>query len=302
MAVTREVAIAELKRRGIVPHHCVDGEDYEYDPYFEGVDDEEGNPLWAWKEPIPGPYTGDRFRFGGLHTVNEDGIPYYDHGGCMVEIHRRHGIEFHLARVIFSQPYDPLDRLHSSVEVVRDSLDLEMTIVEDLAWWNTTTTLCVYKPITTISFREFCRTFRYWLITNVIPSPVNRVFELREGVLPNEVTPPLALFFDFISCCNRSSVVLGLHHGTVDDAWAELPMKEFIEYDTFVFLWNAYRASLCTTPILMALLFVSRLRARVADRATYAPGGENHLRLVSEWAAMAGEETTHKVGNAHQLQ
>lgn len=279
MAMDREVAISELKLRGIVPERCIHDQGYHHDPHFEeNVERQEGDPRWTWKEPIR-----------AFHTSNFGGIPHYDHGGSMVEVHHRDGIEWHLARVLFSQPYGPVDRLRSTAGHVRDRLDLEMTVTDDLAWHSTNATLCVYTPIRPILFCEFRRTFRYWMLTNVTPTARIRSFAFRDGVLPTGVTPPHAIFFDLLVSANRASVVLGLYHETVDGAWNDVGRGThgWIEYATFAFLWNAYRASLCRTHILMAVLFVSRLRARVAYRiVSHAPGGEAHLRLVSEWSNM----------------
>ena len=236
----RAVAVAELKHRGIVPQQCLDGHGYHYTPNF---DDEDGTPIRVWKEPIPGPYTNGLARYDGVHVHNEYGIPHYDHGGSMVEIHRRNGIEFHLTRVLFSQPYGPKDRLESSVDDVRERLHLEMTIVDDLAWYHPSTTLCVYTPVTQISFRDFRRTFRYWVITNVVPTDEFGAFELKDGVLPAGVTPPDAIFFDIIQCGDRASVELGLHGETANEVWDTLPSQKFVTYGTFTFLWEAYRRS-----------------------------------------------------------
>lgn len=283
----RAVAVAELKHRGIVPQQCVDGHRYDHDPHFDDEDGEDGTPMWVWKEPIPGPYTHGPARYDGVNLYNEYGIPHYDHGGCMVEIHRRSDIEFHLTRVLFSQPYGPRDRLDATVEEVRERLDLEMTVVDDLAWYHPSTTLCVYTPVFQMPFSDFRRTFRYWIITNVAPGTEFRAFEFKNGVIPTGVTPPGSIFFDIIQCGDRASVELGLRDETASEVWNVLPSQEFVTHDTFACLWGAYRWSQYSTPVLV-ILFVSKLRVRVNDRASYAPGGETHLRLVSEWSTLFG--------------
>lgn len=280
----RAAAVAELMRRGIVPHGCVDGHNYHYDPHFEDA----GTNVWMWKEPIPGSYVDGPARYDGVHTRNQFGIPYYDHGGSMEEVHRYKGIDFHLTCVLFSQPYDPTEKLRASVPEVRRRLGLELTVVEDLAWYDPSVALCVYTPAAPIPFRAFRRTFRCWLITNVVPVDDGTPFVLRAGVLPAHVVPPNPIFFDLMATCNRACALLGLHGETAYEAWdMPLPSQRWIDYTTFVFLWNAYRAALAMPSLLLAVLFAAKLRVRAADRATYAPGGANHLRLVAEWSALA---------------
>jgi hypothetical protein len=281
----KHTAILELKHRGLVPPHCVDGGGYHCNPAFD-EEDEDGNPIMVWTEPIPGSYVDGPARYDGVHARNEYGIPYYDHGACMVEVHRWKGIEFHMTRVLFSQPYCPVHQLRASVQDVRERLDLVMTIVDDLAWYNPSATLCVYTPATPVPFDAFRRTFRFWLIVNIVPSTLLRPHTRLRDILPAELTPPNAIFFDLLACCDRSSVMLGLHDESVEEAWNATPqIQEWIEYDTFAFLWTKYRSSLYNTTIL-AVLFVAKLRAGIADRASYAPGAENHRRLVSQWTQM----------------
>jgi hypothetical protein len=49
----KHTAIVELKNRGLVPPHCVDGSQYSRNPTFY-AEDEDGNPIMIWTEPIPG--------------------------------------------------------------------------------------------------------------------------------------------------------------------------------------------------------------------------------------------------------
>jgi hypothetical protein len=279
MSLDREEVITSLKQRGVVPFDCVDGPQYSFEPYFKNSGDR-----MTFFEPFPGPYMDGPEQQHGLHDRGRRGIPCYDHYSCMVEIHERKGIEFHMTRVIFSQPYFGVDFLGSLVEDVHDRLHLDMTIVENCAWYDPRhATLCVYTPVDPISFREFCHTFRYWLITNVVPP---YYYELREGVLPPDMAPPTVLL-DIIKNASRSMVVLGLHRETVDEAWDRLLVfHDFIEYETFEFLWNAYRSSLSMIPNLLAALFIGKLRVRVVEKKSFAPGGSNHLHSCREWNGM----------------
>lgn len=285
--MNREIATAELRARGIIPEDCVHSSGYHHDAYLDDFDGDDMDAIPVWKEPLPGPYLDGPARYDGVHTYNQNGIPHYDHGAMMVETHRRDGIEWQMTRVLFSQPYTPVDSLRETIDDVRDRLDLRMTIADDLTWHHPTAHLCVYTCNRPISFRFFRRTFRYWIIKNVIPFVMLPPFHFRENFLPVHMTQPDERFFDFMQCGDRISMEMGLHAETANNVWdTYFPFQEYIEYATFVYLWDAYRASLHVIPLLMVVLFVAKLRARVKDRASYAPGGENYLRLVSEWATM----------------
>ena len=198
----------------------------------------------------------------------------------MVEIHRRDGIEWHLTRVLLSQPYVGASILQHTAKEVHENLDLNLTVV-NMAWYHPTATLGVYTPRFPLTFRDFRRTFRYWMISNVEPTDTVPMYKFRSGVLPSTVAPPTELFFDLLRCGNISNVVLGLHPLTAHEAWDALPSHMGIDYDTFVFLWSAYRASLWwyKTPVLLVILFVAKL----LDQAKYRPGRGHHLRLKEEW-------------------
>ena len=274
MMTTREVVIDELKHRGIVPENCV----IDNAPHRNHFDvDERG--IVIWRESMPGRY---------MDGIRIDLIPYYDHGGeSMVEVHREGGIEWHLTRVIFSQPSFSVQRLRNTVQNVYDNLDLKMIVVEDLGgWYNGDTTLCVYTPVAPLPFDDFRRTFRFWIIMNI-----NLNFrEFRNGILPTTLSPPQEQFFDLVKDGTLSIVMIGLNQ-TLNAAWNALPIQPFIEYDTFVFIWNKYRKHNQNVVRLTfrVVFFVSRLRFRVADRATYEPGGANHMRLVSQWSTMMND-------------
>ena len=283
MALTRDTAIDTLKRRGLVAGNCVMSDRCHYDPYFEAADD---GTFRSWLEPIPGP---DRHgSWDGLKTHGRDGIPFADHCTSMVEVRHRDGIEWRLTRVIFSQPCRPFEPVRASADEVRDRLALDMKVLDGHAWHDPAATLCVYTPVEPLSFRDFCRTFRYWLITNVTP-PVAGIdkYRLRADVLPMGCAPPHTLFFDLIFCCNRSSVTLGLFSESALDAWSTLSdlSQGHISYETFACLWNAYRASLCKRSDLLAVAFLGKLRLRAALRS-FAPGGSEFRRLVTEWGEL----------------
>lgn len=284
MVVSRKVAIAALKRRGIVPKECVFNEyGYGHDPRYEMADDG-SDSFQSWFEPLTGP--GNPANFSCHHDgVGFGQLPLRDHCSSMIEVRRRDGIEWRLARVLFSQPYRPEHVMRDTIPEVRDRLKLRMTIADGLEWHSAGTILCVYTPLVPLSFRDFCRTFRYWIITNVEPAEHPRAFEWRDADILAGVPPPHPIFFDLTFCCDVRSVRLGLGARAAPDAWEELQVQEHISYDTFAQIWGKYRASLCKASDLMAVLFVAKLRHRAALRA-FAPGGRAFARLVKEWAEL----------------
>ena len=308
MAIAKEHAIMALKSIGLVPTACVAPRHAFYThqhAYFHKEEDGELFNIEEWFEPFPG-LPSDEY--------NRCLLPLYDHGSSMVEVHHRDGIEWSLARVLFTHSYAPVDMLRETETVVRENFGLALRIVEGLSWHSYPEDgckLCMYTPLEPMPFKDFCRTLRYWLIVNCTDDP-KEAWTFRDAVFPSG-TPPMNFGIDEVTSYERdtgdffahlmyggsldvkepqaSSIRkrnrLGLHARTAHGALAEFHefSDMYVSYDTFALIWGKYRASLCKASDLMAVLFVAKLRHRAALRA-FAPGGRAFARLVKEWAEL----------------
>lgn len=244
------------------------------------MEDEEtgAGQVVGWAEPIPGnatPWNGF-----DLRDVREMTVGIDDHVGWMAEVHSCDGVEWTIARVVHSQPYGPLDRVDRLREYTTPLLDLNihLHVVEEphLSWYAPReSTLCIMQHTTPMPFDMFRRTFRYWLILNVlVPPHRNKWFHewrLRDGLLPATHPLPDFTFFDILFCADETSVRFGLDDtGDAVYSKSEFP-SDLIPRETFNCLWDMYRFWVSWRPLLRVCRFIARLKVMVKDRRDYTP-------------------------------
>lgn len=173
-----------------------------------------------------------------------------------------------------------------------ESHRIRLDVVEEahLSWYRPGfSTLCIMKHITPMSFDSFRRTFRYWLILNIVVNPGYETQEWKfyDGFLPAELTPPDPKFFDAVYCCDETTVTIGPSDTGAIVYNEKKVSSDRIESATFLFLWNAYRFWSSWRPFLRVLVFIARLRARRADRRAHEPPyGEAFIAALSTWSDM----------------
>mgnify|MGYP001203456377 CR=1 FL=1 len=267
--------LEELKEKNIVPRQCVHLHgSYPGRSPQEEVD--ECGIVCDWKEPLPGSEGYDGFH---LEQVRGDPLNLNDHVGWMGEVHLRDNIKWHIARIVHSQPYGPDNRvqlLRTHAERLLD-LNISLRVVQEahLSWYAPgSSTLCIMRHVTPLSFEKFCKTFRYWMIVNVQCSVYEETqgeFRLRDGVLPATLPVPTGKFFDILYCADEDSVRLGLDDIGKDVYRSRGFIASFCAPDTFAFLWSAFRFRASWSPLLRCCKFIARLRSMVQDRKDHAP-------------------------------
>lgn len=267
-----ENVLSELIDRGSVPSNCTPFSNG-YSGTSPGVDLDNGRVI-RWEEPIPGPNAFgnlDGFDLRHLNPKNKN-ININDHLGCMGEIHQCDGIEWKIVRIVHSQPYGPNNRVELCRMHTQQLLDINihLEVIEDahLSWHLPGyTTLCIMRHNEPLPFEKFRKTFRYWLIVHARNHSL-RVWMLRDGLLPESLSPPDDKFFDTMYCCDEGSVMLG-----IDDTGSEVfqLFSHVITFDTFTFLWNEYRFWSSWRSILRCCKFIARLRYSRQTRLDYAP-------------------------------
>ena len=255
--------ISELHDKGIVPR--------EYEPLphsYHGnspraVLDEFGRVV-QWEEPLPGPPNG----FEGFTLNRFYHLGFLNDHSVMGEVFERCGIEWTVIRMVYSQPYGPPDKLKNCTTRLLD-MNIDLTVVEEphLSWYCPgATTLCLMKHKAPLSFKTFSKTFRFWLLLNSRLKAATG-WGLRESLLPRSFQKPDSMFFDLIYCADETSVRLGLDQ-TSSDAFQ---LTNFIDRDTFAFLWTKFRFDVSWRPLLLCCLFIARLRYLRQDRIDHTP-------------------------------
>ena len=265
--ITEEAVHAQLVGRGIISED-LEPSQYHYSRYGQfrptDIDDEEENDVYVctrWQEPIPGLHLTPG-GFDPALTLQFGG--WYDHHSSMAEIHLADGIEWHISRVIFGQPYlrhgDGLV-MEASLAKSMYTLGMEVTVLdeENMSWYNTNTKLCICKPINPMPFYVFRKTFRYWLICNTTEGMTPSI---KLGVLPDTAVHPQHIFFDLILDASLQSVRLGLNNESCDEALNSCASAspEFITRETFELLWHKYRWT-NNQHVFIVLRFIARLKA-----------------------------------------
>ena len=199
-----------------------------------------------WIEPMPGRDPNPANRFSGFDTDWAD-QKFADHRVTLYEINESDGIAVFQARAIFSNPYRAAiaGGVDNATLQRMQNLGMELWVSlndANLRWYSNATGACVYKELNPMPYETFKKTFRYFLLRHTNPPTNGHGARLKPNVLPHTLAQPDPYFFDHLADASERSVRMGLNNETAHQAWATLPGQNYIERNTFNWLWARYRS------------------------------------------------------------
>jgi len=277
---------SELERRGLIPQGltCKTAKN-EIGGKILDVDC--NGRVLAWQEPIPG---RKHFMFGGFMPPE----PLDENQGLMVEIAYADGMEWHMTRIVHAHPSRCGNDLYCNVDDLMINEQIKLSIIEDLPWdehGGREGTFCIMGHTMPISFTDFRKTFRYWLICNSLHGGrLNRSWRIT---IPSPLVQPSQSFFDFIHSPNERCVRIGLIGGKALDTDKDWMLQSSFNTNldmraTFEYLWSQYitfRKDIIWKTFrkgFYTVKFIARLKCWRADRPRYAPGGDKFNEAVEE--------------------
>ena len=260
--------LAELKQRGLIPRECVPIETVHPGRTPSCIREGTGR-IVKWSQPIPGnlrPFDGFDPR-----DVPNPPVNLCKRVGWMAEVRSRDGVEWKMARVLHSQPHGRWRDIGEGDALIDANVRLHIVEQRHLSWHSDEHMLCLMQAPEPIPFDVFRRTFRYWLILNVMDPRHDDEWQLRGGLLPATLPQPDPKFFDLLFCADETSVRFGLDD-TGDRVYGKLEFpKQFIERETFACLWGQYRFWASWRPLLRICRVIARLKFKLKDLKDHAP-------------------------------
>lgn len=264
--------LVQLQNRGLIPTNVTptSGSAYHYGKC--SLKDDEG-VIREWEEPIYG--TRNSYGYQGFDIPQHSSIN--DHCGHMIEIVECDGVLWKLTRVIHSQPYCSPEECQKNIETLQQIHNVRLTVTEDdLSWYSNHSRLCVMVHNKPMLFRDFRRSFRYWLILHIRIDPHSGMRRMHDNFFPVGLEQPNHLFFDIIECADFNSVQLGVDASVTfssvifEDHISNATMSYMkIRYKQWVWENCGVRPS-WILPLLVAR-YIAHLRFIIALKASYAP-------------------------------
>lgn len=131
------------------------------------------------------------------------------------------------------------------------AIGMDLLVLTDFATYNWVDddaerrVILVIKPLQPMAFATFEKTFRFWLLCNVVDSskPSEMCMRLAPNVLPPGMAKPELQFFNLLRDHSPSAVTLGLHGETAKRAKRACPGAcSFVKSATLAHLWERFRA------------------------------------------------------------
>jgi len=263
--------LTQLQNRGIVPINvtAMEGSAHHYGNCTRR---DENGYVREWEEPIYGMQNASEYK--GFDLPHNTRI--CDHTGHMSEVVACDGVLWKLTRVIHSQPYCSAEECEKSIEKLQQFHHVRLTVTDDaLSWYSNHSRLCIMVRNDPILFRDFRRSFRYWLILH---TKIGRFGHCRmhDNFFPDGMEPPHFLFFDIIECADFHSVRLGFDPSV---KFTSAIFEEYTTQETLDYMkkkhkqWCWERCGVRPSWILPLLVtrYIGHLRFMIALKASYAP-------------------------------